>query len=701
MKDFFISYTKTDEGWAEWIAWLLIDSGYSVVIQASDFPPGANYVLEMHRGLAETEKTIVILSPDFLDSKFTQAEWAAVFAKDPKGEERKLVPFMVKECRPTGLLAPIVYVKLFRLTEDEAKSAVLGALSGPKPERNGPTPERKPYPGSTAQKPAFSFIADDLSTRKHLPKRPEDNIDFSTSAVASSISQKLQSLPVEFFNMIVYALAPPPGLVPPMPESQDKRSDALLAWAAGPSGPGLVAVSQLLDLISSKENVLLNELDHDNPVAKWLRSDTKGYSSYWLGVGIGALLIIISVLAKAHVNKAVLSHGATNVTLYFGYSAELNHGLFVLVVCPWLLYKGLTWLHSVPDAFRRLQAEQRLIAVSQPSVLEHVSVRNTSLFTRPLLIFIALVVFSMVFVPELFARRQPILGWVQSAFLPELQRQAAPLTLKDLKHSDQIREMPAVRDLWPGIPSGDIKVTISDGLLAGWQEALSWALFVFGLGWQAILYCFAIWLLLKIWMVFDILRRSLPRGQSYDGGPDARLHMELDYADKKERFGFAVLDDIYDVVLVLVLFTFVQNICSQLSNSAKGTGALPAPNIGFWIFATRWLIHIIPALALALVIVFPVVLFKRRIATVKSRWLDVLADKRATMVRKGADRAAVEENDEQMNMAERQTTWPKNDPKFWSLAILNGLCVGYLLLSLRIGGYAAEWIRSMQASIFG
>jgi TIR domain len=32
MKDFFVSYTKTDKAWAEWIAWTLEAAGYSTVI---------------------------------------------------------------------------------------------------------------------------------------------------------------------------------------------------------------------------------------------------------------------------------------------------------------------------------------------------------------------------------------------------------------------------------------------------------------------------------------------------------------------------------------------------------------------------------------------------------------------------------------------------------------------------------------------
>jgi hypothetical protein len=56
MKDFFISYTKADQAWAEWIAWKLEEAGYSTVIQAWDFRPGSNFVLEMQRA-ASTAKS--------------------------------------------------------------------------------------------------------------------------------------------------------------------------------------------------------------------------------------------------------------------------------------------------------------------------------------------------------------------------------------------------------------------------------------------------------------------------------------------------------------------------------------------------------------------------------------------------------------------------------------------------------------------
>jgi len=90
---------------AEWVAWQLDDAGYTTVIQAWDFRPGSNFVLEMQRAAAEAERTIAVLSPDYVQACFTQPEWAAAFAQDPTGEKGTLLPVRVRECTSPGCCA--------------------------------------------------------------------------------------------------------------------------------------------------------------------------------------------------------------------------------------------------------------------------------------------------------------------------------------------------------------------------------------------------------------------------------------------------------------------------------------------------------------------------------------------------------------------------------------------------------------------
>lgn len=127
-KDFFVSYTSADKSWAEWIAWQLEAAGYSVVIQAWDFRPGENFVVEMQTAAAGAERTLLVLSDDYLKSAFSRSEWAAAFAQDPTGVSGRVVPVRVKACQPDGLLRAIIYVDLVGLAGDDARTRLLAGV---------------------------------------------------------------------------------------------------------------------------------------------------------------------------------------------------------------------------------------------------------------------------------------------------------------------------------------------------------------------------------------------------------------------------------------------------------------------------------------------------------------------------------------------------------------------------------------------
>jgi serine/threonine protein kinase len=126
-KDFFISYNGADQRWAEWIAWQFEEAAYSVILQAWDFLPGSNFVVQMDRALTLAPRMIAVLSPQYLSSLYTQPEWASAFRHDPKGEQSLLIPVRVQPCEVTGLLGPIVYVDLVGQDEATARQRLLAA----------------------------------------------------------------------------------------------------------------------------------------------------------------------------------------------------------------------------------------------------------------------------------------------------------------------------------------------------------------------------------------------------------------------------------------------------------------------------------------------------------------------------------------------------------------------------------------------
>jgi hypothetical protein len=146
MTDFFISYTHADAAWAEWIGYVLEEEGFSVAIQAWDFRPGRNFVLEMQASATQARRTLMVLSPDYLNSQFASPEWATAFGQDPQGQQMKLVPVMVRNCQPPGLLSAIVQIRIVGMDEDVARKILLDGIN----EKRAKPPGRPPFPGALA-----------------------------------------------------------------------------------------------------------------------------------------------------------------------------------------------------------------------------------------------------------------------------------------------------------------------------------------------------------------------------------------------------------------------------------------------------------------------------------------------------------------------------------------------------------------------
>ncbi|HKV95803.1 MAG TPA: toll/interleukin-1 receptor domain-containing protein [Candidatus Angelobacter sp.] len=255
MKDFFISYNKADRKWAEWIAWKLEDAGYVVVIQAWDFRPGENFVLKMQDALKNTAKMVLVLSEDYLNSSFTAAEWSAVFATDPAAKERKIVPVRIRECKPEGLLGPLIYLDLAHLSESDAEAALLGAFAVRSKPSSAPA-----YPG---KKSVSTSLPSGFPGNPHVENRVAtvlsqvSGIESAATRISVPVFERvklnndLNAITPSQFNMLLFAVNPPPGLIPPMPSPQADRSSALLAWAMTPSGVGLKTIAEVLRLITN------------------------------------------------------------------------------------------------------------------------------------------------------------------------------------------------------------------------------------------------------------------------------------------------------------------------------------------------------------------------------------------------------------------------------------------------------------------
>lgn len=132
--DFFVSYTQADRAWAEWIAWILEEDDHKVLVQAWDFVPGSNWTQSMQDGVAQSTRTIAVLSAGYLESVYGGAEWLAAWSQDPDGAQRKLLPVRVENCERPGFLSGVVGIDVFGREEARAKAdlrrAVANAIAG-------------------------------------------------------------------------------------------------------------------------------------------------------------------------------------------------------------------------------------------------------------------------------------------------------------------------------------------------------------------------------------------------------------------------------------------------------------------------------------------------------------------------------------------------------------------------------------------
>ena len=109
-------------------------------------------------------------------------------------------------------------------------------------------PEPKEFPGETHQASVTQSIEFEQQASVEVVRKP------MSSEERLAIVKKLNSVPSQQFNMLVFALNPLPGLVPAMPAPQGDRSHALLTWADGEGGCGLGVVSSVFEQIVNPQD---------------------------------------------------------------------------------------------------------------------------------------------------------------------------------------------------------------------------------------------------------------------------------------------------------------------------------------------------------------------------------------------------------------------------------------------------------------
>ncbi len=133
--DFFVSHAGRDGAWAEWVAWQLIDAGYSVELDVWDWAAGRNFVTAMSGALARADRVVALFSAAYFEpERYTAEEWSASLVHVPGVAAGRLVPVRVEEVPADlvpPLLRPLVSRDVFGVAEAEARRVLLAAVAGP------------------------------------------------------------------------------------------------------------------------------------------------------------------------------------------------------------------------------------------------------------------------------------------------------------------------------------------------------------------------------------------------------------------------------------------------------------------------------------------------------------------------------------------------------------------------------------------
>jgi len=150
--DVFISYSHKD---GDWVTQTLVPrleaGGLRVCIDKRDFTPGRASLLNMQDGISNSQHILLILSPNWVESRWTQFEAELARTSDPAGVKARTIPLLWKPCVIPEYLAGLTYVDFTRKPNlDMAWWKLLRTLGVPEEKIRAP---KKVHPARHSRKP--------------------------------------------------------------------------------------------------------------------------------------------------------------------------------------------------------------------------------------------------------------------------------------------------------------------------------------------------------------------------------------------------------------------------------------------------------------------------------------------------------------------------------------------------------------------
>lgn len=108
--DLFVSYSHVDGQWVRnWLLPRLEAAGLRVCIDFRDFDVGVPSLVNLERAVDNSRHTLLVLTPNWVQSEWTDFEVLLTQTTDPSSRQRRLLPLLLQLCQPPRRIALLTY----------------------------------------------------------------------------------------------------------------------------------------------------------------------------------------------------------------------------------------------------------------------------------------------------------------------------------------------------------------------------------------------------------------------------------------------------------------------------------------------------------------------------------------------------------------------------------------------------------------
>jgi hypothetical protein len=124
--DVFISYSHHDKDWVyQRLLPSLEAAGLKVCIDFRDFEPGLPSLINMENAVEGSRKTLIVLTPAWVESEWTAFESLLIQTDDPAARQRRIIPLLLTPCQPPKRIAILTYLDFTGSTQFDFQMARL------------------------------------------------------------------------------------------------------------------------------------------------------------------------------------------------------------------------------------------------------------------------------------------------------------------------------------------------------------------------------------------------------------------------------------------------------------------------------------------------------------------------------------------------------------------------------------------------